>query len=269
MEPETEPVEACEGLQAGDHHYKAFVGPPENYDVAGAMQFNLLTSYGLRQSHKLLDISRGSLRVGKLLIAFLQPGHYFGIEPNRWVLEEGIEHELGRDLIAIKKPVFDHSEDFELGAFGSSFDYMVAQSIFSHTSASQIRTCLKSVPAVLKPRGLFLATFVLGKENYQGEEWVYPGCVRYTHEFIAQMVGEQGLRCLKTHWAHPANQTWYVIFHPENEASVRKLDRNAFRRNKVSAVSNWVRWIAEQPLLNNPLTRGLYHLMGKPGTGAD
>ena len=52
-------------LQIETHnHYKAYVGPPSVYDLVGAMQFNLLTSFGLRDFHKLLDIGCGSLRAG-------------------------------------------------------------------------------------------------------------------------------------------------------------------------------------------------------------
>ena len=41
----------------GSHHYRAFVGPPQKYDLVAANQFNLLTSLGLReQALFLLDI---------------------------------------------------------------------------------------------------------------------------------------------------------------------------------------------------------------------
>ena len=67
-------MENFEELGAGDSHYKAYVGPPKKYDLMGAMQFNLLTSFGLRDYHKLLDIGCGSLRSGKMLIPFFSPG---------------------------------------------------------------------------------------------------------------------------------------------------------------------------------------------------
>ena len=46
-------------LKPGDRHYKAFVGPIEEYDLMAAMQFNLLTALGLRQHHSLLDVGFG------------------------------------------------------------------------------------------------------------------------------------------------------------------------------------------------------------------
>ena len=49
----------------GDHHYRAYIGPPDEYDLVSAMSFSLLTACGLRQHHKLLDIGCGSLRLGR------------------------------------------------------------------------------------------------------------------------------------------------------------------------------------------------------------
>src|SRR5947199_9194661 len=92
------------GLKPGDPHYRAYVGPPEDYDLIAAMTFNLLTTLGLRQQHSLLDIGCGSLRIGRLLIPYLNRGKYFGVEPNEWLVEEGIKRELGEALLQVKRP---------------------------------------------------------------------------------------------------------------------------------------------------------------------
>src|SRR5690242_11872125 len=73
------------GLGAGDPHYRSFVGPPERYDLLAALQFNLLTSLGLREYHSLLDIGCGSLRAGRLFMTYLLPGNYCGVEPEQWL----------------------------------------------------------------------------------------------------------------------------------------------------------------------------------------
>ena len=44
----------------GDKHHRAYIGPPDEYDLVSAMSFNLLTASGLRQHHRLLDIGCGS-----------------------------------------------------------------------------------------------------------------------------------------------------------------------------------------------------------------
>ncbi len=92
------------GLKPGDPQYRAYVGPPEDYDLIAAMAFNLLTTLGLRQHHSLLDIGCGSLRIGRLLIPYLNRGKYFGVEPNEWLVDEGIRRELGETLVRNQTP---------------------------------------------------------------------------------------------------------------------------------------------------------------------
>ena len=202
-------------LPAGARHYRAFVGPPQNYDIVAAMQFNLLTGVGLREYHTLLDIGCGSLRAGRLFIPFLLPGHYYGLEPNRWLVEQGINRELGRDLVRIKRPVFDHNGEFKLTVFGQQFDYLMAQSIFSHAAPSQIETCLSEAQKVMHTESIFLATYVPGPENYDGSEWVYPECVNYTEARMIQFAGEAGLIAKPQPWQHPHDQRWLKITHPD------------------------------------------------------
>ena len=82
------------------------LGPPERYDLMAAMSFNLLTTLGLRQHHTLLDMGCGSLRVGRLLIPYLNRDKYVGLEPNEWLVQEGIRNEIGDTLRRIKRPRF-------------------------------------------------------------------------------------------------------------------------------------------------------------------
>ncbi|MCK4615125.1 MAG: HAD family hydrolase [Thermoplasmata archaeon] len=154
----------------GARHHRAFVGPSKHYDLASAMQFNLLTFLGLREHHYLLDIGCGSLRAGKLFIPYLLPGHYYGIEPEEWLIEKGIELELGKDIIRIKKPVISNERNFTFTTFKKKFDYFLAQSIFTHASQKQIRRCLSEVRKTMKPISLVAATFSEGEESYTGKD---------------------------------------------------------------------------------------------------
>src|SRR5581483_9942228 len=92
-------LEDARTLPPGANHYTAFVGPPDRYDFMGASQFGLLFTMGLRDYHTLLDFGCGSLRAGRLLIPYLRRGHYYGIDPNRWLVEDGIKRELGCDIM--------------------------------------------------------------------------------------------------------------------------------------------------------------------------
>src|SRR5919201_4626085 len=121
------------GLKPGDPHYLAYVGPPEDYDLIAAMTFNLLTTLGLRQHHSLLDVGCGSLRIGRLLIPYLNRGKYFGVEPAEWLVTEGIKQELGETVVQTKRPTFFFTDSPETVVRAKvSFDFALAQSIFSH-----------------------------------------------------------------------------------------------------------------------------------------
>lgn len=207
--------------------YKSFVGPVEFYDIVSAMQFNLLTFLGIREYHFLLDIGCGSLRGGKLFIPYLLPNRYFAIEPEQWLIEEGIKNEIGKSMVEIKKPMFSDDSNFNFTVFNQKFDFILAQSIFSHASQAQISRCLSEARKVMKPTSIFAATFMEGGKNYEGDKWVYPDCVTYTWDRISEMVKGQQLSCRRINYYHPAGQTWMIIFYPENEENIPDLDNMA------------------------------------------
>lgn len=226
-------------LEPGARHYRAFVSHPDNYDIVAALQFNLLTSLGLREYHYLLDIGCGSLRGGRLFIPYLLSGHYFGIEPETWLIEEGIKHELGDSIISIKQPSFAHDRTFNLEIFGRKFDFLLAQSIFSHASASQIRACLASARKVMEPNAMFVANFVESNINYEGDEWVYPGGSYYTMDFMRSLIEEQGLSCVPIDWPHPVGLRWIVIVHPDqaNRSFLQGMDVLTLRAERDAALA--------------------------------
>jgi len=47
---------------------------------------------------------KSSIVDGRLLIPYLFPGRYYGLEPNRWLIEDGIIRQLGTELIELKRP---------------------------------------------------------------------------------------------------------------------------------------------------------------------
>jgi hypothetical protein len=207
----------------GSRHYRAFIGPYQNYDLVGAMQFNLLTYLGLREHHSLLDIGCGSLRAGKLFIPYLLVGNYCGIEPEEWLLEAGIDKEVGQDLINIKKPMFLHDRTFTLSAFRRTFDYLIAQSIFSHTSQAQIKQCLAEARKVMTSKSVFVATYLQGHTSYEGDTWAYPECIHYTESHLTNLVEEQGFICRPFSWTHPNAQSWVLIVRQSYDGDALQL----------------------------------------------
>lgn len=200
-------------LPAGAEHYRAYVGPPGRYDFMSATQFALLFQLGLKDTDTVLDFGCGSLRLGRLLIPFLQPGRYFGLDPNKWLIDDAVDRELGRHAIALKQPTFAYNDDFDSSVFGRQFDFVMAQSIVTHTGPDLVRAMLAPLAQVLAPDGLFLFSYIrkddAAETGCPPPGWHYPHCVAYTDN---QLIGEleaAGLDARPIPWFHPA-ASWMV-----------------------------------------------------------
>jgi SAM-dependent methyltransferase len=202
------------GLKPGDPQYRAYVGPPEDYDLIAGMTFNLLTTLGLRQHHSLLDVGCGSLRVGRLLIPYLNRGKYFGVEPNEWLVDEGIRRELGKSLLEIKRPTFFFSDSPNIIAQAKvAFNFVLAQSIFSHCGLDLIKAWLSAISCSLAHDGALVATFLLAGEDSTRKGWIYPDCVNYRPATLKHAAKDVNLRFETLDWKHP-RQTWALFAAP-------------------------------------------------------
>jgi SAM-dependent methyltransferase len=207
------------GLKPGDLHYRAYVGPPEDYDLIAAMTFNLLTTLGLRQHHSLLDVGCGSLRVGRLLIPYLNCGKYFGVDPNEWLVEEGICRELGKSLVEIKRPTFFFTDSPErIAQAENAFNFALAQSIFSHCGLDLIKGWLSAISHSLAEDGALVATFLISEDDSPRTGWIYPDCVNYRPATLKRAAAEVNLRFEILDWKHP-RQTWALFTAPGFDSS--------------------------------------------------
>lgn len=188
-------------------NYRQRVGPPALYDVIGAQQFMVLVGVGLRDDHYLLEIGCGSLRAGRFFIPYLKKGHYFGVEPDQGLVSDGILNELGQDAMKVKAPTFDPEPDFRLTKFGRSFDYLLAQSIFTHAPVRQVTRCLMEAMAVLPEGGMFVFTYKPGPSAYAGDEWTN-GVAVYPPEKMKGWVERAGFSFRHIRWPHPNGLTW-------------------------------------------------------------
>ena len=204
-------------MNPGDDNWRAYVGPPRQYDFMGASQFRLLTMLGLREEHHLIDIGCGSLRLGRFAIPYLLPGRYLGVEPNAWLWRTALEEELGADIARLRQPRFSEDADFGLADAGDgSADYIIAQSIYSHTGQDALATSLHAAARVLAPQGQFLFTIVTPecagtggmKRGAEAQGWVYPACTVFDADSVASACTDAGLQVQQLDWFHP-RQTWF------------------------------------------------------------
>jgi hypothetical protein len=195
--------------RSGQPRYRGFVGPPLDYDLIAGLQFVLLFYAGLREDHLLLDIGCGSLRGGRLFIPYLKPDRYYGVEPNEWLVEEGLTYELGHDIVEIKRPTFSPIDDFSLGSLGVRFDFVLAQSIVSHTHDELALRAFEGIRACLADHGVLVATFLESDAPRSGSGWSYPDPIPYKWSEMEALAERAGLAARRLAWPHP-RQTWFL-----------------------------------------------------------
>lgn len=149
-------------IEKGRH--RTFVGG--KWDQLGELQLAFLISRGLRPEHRLLDVGCGSLRAGVKLVDYLKPGNYYAIDINESLIEAGYERELTDDQRArLPRDHLRATRRFECD-FGVTFDFAIAQSVFTHVSWNHIRLCLFQLSKVMSPGARFYATFYEAPPTY-------------------------------------------------------------------------------------------------------
>lgn len=134
-------------------------GPTRTFERVGRYTLGVLLEEGLTPRSRVLDVGCGALRLGYWLMRLLDPGHYFGIEPNQEMLAIGLRELVEPDVVERAEARFSANDDFDFSTFGETFDFVVARSIWTHASRVQIGAMLASFAATAAPKGVFLASY--------------------------------------------------------------------------------------------------------------
>ncbi len=177
----------------------------------GKHQYHYLVSQGLKPQHRFLDIACGCLRLGQYLIPFLEEGHYFGLEGEESLVEAGLEHELLPAVVSLKKPKFSFNYDFDLD-FVDTFDYAIAQSLFTHLTLDDIVKCFANLKPKANSNSTFYFTYFEGnsadnpKESHANLGW------RYSVEELRGASEGAGWKMTNIgDWGHPRNQKIAIV----------------------------------------------------------
>jgi SAM-dependent methyltransferase len=217
-------------------------GPLRKFESVGRNQLSILLRNGLDFDSRVLDVGCGALRAGYWLIRFLDPGCYFGIEPNQTMLEAGRNIIVTPEVLAQKRPHFDGNERFDFGVFGTTFDFVIARSIWTHTSPRQIETMLDQFQATA-PQGVMLVSIKecpWYRRQYRGRQWVgrshesaTGGTVRYRFSWIASRCRRRGLEVTRLDREH--GQTWIRITPRQPGSDVAAPPAHSTRAGPASA----------------------------------
>jgi hypothetical protein len=141
------------------------------------------------------------------------------VEPHEWLVKAGIKCELGEAIVQIKRPTFLFSDSPQTIAKAKvSFDFALAQSIFSHCGLDMISGWLSAISRLLADNGALIATFLPGDEDSVRTGWVYPDCVNYRPATLERAAAEANLRFEILDWKHP-RQTWALFAAPEFDST--------------------------------------------------
>jgi SAM-dependent methyltransferase len=201
---------------------RVFVGGPvKDFEQVGRLQLITLLEQDLDPQSKVLDVGCGCLRGGYWLIHFLDPCCYHGIEPNREMLQAGLDSILEPGLADEKEPAFACNDDFDLDVFdGARFDFVLARSIWTHASKTQIEKMLDSFSEVAADGGVLLASYLRARlfRDYKGSGWVgrshesdTPGLVTHSFPWIRQACENRGLTVTELDSRELNNQRWLRI----------------------------------------------------------
>jgi SAM-dependent methyltransferase len=152
-----------------DWHRATVRGTAAFWDELGRLQLDYLVGQGLQPTQYMLDVGCGPLRAGVHFIRYLESGHYAGIDIRGDNLEYARTVELPRQGLEHKNPILLVNGAFEFEKLGQTFDYAIAQSVFTHLPLNAISRCLVEMAKALRPGGRFYATIY---ENPQGKKFL-------------------------------------------------------------------------------------------------
>ncbi|MEO1039972.1 MAG: class I SAM-dependent methyltransferase [Pseudomonadota bacterium] len=192
------------------------------WEELGALQFDFLVSQGLMPEDRLLDVGCGSLRAGVRLVPYLQPGRYYGLDLREELLDAGYEREIVPMGLASRLPRANLATvgDFDATGFGVTFNYAIAQSVFTHLPQDELARCLIALAPVFEPGGRFLVTYFERPADAQPGGVAHPrGIVThadrdpfdFTQEQLRAATVEGWTLDVIGEWGHPRDQRMAVF----------------------------------------------------------
>lgn len=138
------------------------------WEQMGQKQFDFLVSEGMQHHHTMLDVGCGTLRGGQHFIRYLDRGHYSGFDISAGAIKKAREL-VEREKLSEKQPELrvNQAKDLKFRDYqGKTFDFILAQSVFSHLMEDHIEEAFQNVAGIMQPHSKFYFTFHIG-EHYQ------------------------------------------------------------------------------------------------------
>jgi len=133
-----------------------------SWDEMGELQFDFLKRMGLLPEHRMLDIGCGTMRGGRFFIRYLDLSNYTGVDISPACIDAA-KRLVEEEALVDKRPNLIYNEskamDFD-DVKGEKFDYIFAQSVFSHLPDTIIEECFANVGKVMTSESSFYFTYI-------------------------------------------------------------------------------------------------------------
>ncbi len=181
-----------------------------HWEEIGGLQFGFLLRHGLKPWHRFLDVGCATLRAGRWMIRYLEPGNYTGVDISPAALRYG-RRLVRQERLTDRRPRLILSDgNLKFEQFGEEkFDYVIAQSVFTHLMDSQIDECLSHVHRVLSPTGAFYFTAWIDDVPSRPTPFEF----RQVLSLYEQLTQRHGLAFedLSSDYPHPRNQRMFRV----------------------------------------------------------
>jgi cyclopropane fatty-acyl-phospholipid synthase-like methyltransferase len=176
------------------------------WEEIGKLQLDFLVAQGLLPAHKFLDIGCGTLRGGRHLIRYLDAANYTGMDISRKAIEYG-KGLIRTEGLSAKRPMLHLSKNKDLKfeeLKGKAFDYLLAQSVFTHLMPEHIEECFQHVGTIMATGCRFFFTFIQALEFMQGGVKDF----MYTASFFDSLAEKYGFNLVdfSIEYGHPRGQ---------------------------------------------------------------
>lgn len=166
------------------------VGPVDLWQEKRKFQFDFLRKMGLQAGHVFLDLGCGTLRGGIPIIAYLETGHYTGVDVRSEIKNEALM-ELEESGLTEKNPSLIFTGDLTKLQLDYTFDIIWAFSVLIHLSDDQLAVLIDFVGRHLKTRGKFFSNVLIG--NSPDGHWREFPLVERSENFYLEMFKKKNL----------------------------------------------------------------------------